>query len=264
MNRSVFAMKLGIFALMAACGSSDSSSDDPSTGSTGKAHDAGGGATGHVQADAGGGSHAVADAGANVPPVTTSHADAGHPTTTTTPDAATVSTHADASAPTGSGDAGGMGTSDAGATGGTASGTTVTGTLGALGAAMPIMGALFISTGSETIVYLSSAPLPCSMISGRDGSKWLVRQPAGSQVVELVVPGAAKVGAASFAEVNYAPGGMSSAYEKSAALGSAKLSFTKVEAMSVLEGTFSATYANPTGSVNGTFHAEFCADGQEY
>ena len=177
------------------------------------------------------------------------------PSTTThaATDAATSSGHADASAS--------MGTGDAGMT---SSGTTLTGTLGALGAVMPIVSSLVIFTGSETIVYMSTAPVACSLISGRDGSRWLNKLPAGSQVVELVVSGAAKVGAASLPEVNYAPGGMSSANEKNAAPGTGKVSFTKAEAMGVVEGTFSATYANPTGSVSGTFHAEFCADGQEF
>ena len=146
----------------------------------------------------------------------------------------------------------------------TSSGTTLTGTLGALGAVMPIVSSLVISKGSETIVYMSTAPVACSKISGLDGSRWLSKLPAGSQVVEIVVSGAAKLGAATSPEVNYAPGGMSSANEKNAAPGTGKVSFTKAEAMGVVEGTVSATYANPTGSVSGTFHAEFCADGQEY
>ena len=173
-----------------------------------------------------------------------------------TPDEPSAKSHAgtDAAAPASA-------TGDGGTT---SAGTTVTGTLGALGAVMPIVSSLFIATGSETIVYMSTAPVTCSMISGRDGSKWLASLPAGSQVVELVVQGAAKVGAASSPEVNYAPGGMSSAYEKNAASGSGKVSFTRAEAMGVVEGTFSATYANPTGNVSGTFHAEFCADGQEF
>ena len=146
----------------------------------------------------------------------------------------------------------------------TSSGTTLSGTLGVLGAVMPIVSSLVIAKGSETIVYMSTAPVACSKISGLDGSKWLGSLPAGSQVVEIVVSGAAKVGAASSPEVNYAPGGMSSAHEKNAAPGTGKVSFTKAEAMGVVEGTVSATYANPTGNISGTFRAEFCADGQEY
>ena len=255
MKRTVFGMRLAILTLVVGCGSSDSSPAEPSTGT----HADAGSAAGHVTADAGG-SH-VADASGSVPTTTTGHPDAGGSTTPPT-------SHADAGVVTGAGDAGSTGDagskSDAGATGGTGSGTTVTGTLGALGPAMPIVSSLVIFTGSETIVYLSTAPVACSLISGRDGSRWLNKLPAGSQVVELVVSGAARVGDATFPEVNYAPGGMSSANEKNASLGSGKVSFTKAEAMGVVEGTFSATYANPTGSVSGTFHAEFCADGQEF
>jgi hypothetical protein len=62
--------------------------------------------------------------------------------------------------------------------------------------------------------------------------------------------------------VNYAPGGMSSAYEKNAASGS--VTFTTSNPSGVFEGSVTATYANPTGNVSGTFHAEFCPGGQGY
>jgi hypothetical protein len=136
-----------------------------------------------------------------------------------------------------------------------------------LGPAQPITWTIFINNSSETIVYMSSDALTCADIAGRDGSRWLLKTAMGSQVVEIVVPTAiAKVGTVDVgrgkAEINYAPGGKSSANEQNAASGS--VTFTKIEAESVLEGTFAATYENPTGNVSGNFHAEFCADGQEY
>ena len=60
-------------------------------------------------------------------------------------------------------------------------------------------------------------------------------------------------------EVNYAQGGKSSAYEVNADSG--KISFTAADAQ-VVEGTVMATYGSK--SLSGTFHAEFCANGQNY
>jgi hypothetical protein len=61
-------------------------------------------------------------------------------------------------------------------------------------------------------------------------------------------------------EVNYAPGGMSSAYEVNASSGS--ITFTAAMANGPVEGSVMATY--PMGSLMGTFHAEFCANGSQY
>jgi hypothetical protein len=110
---------------------------------------------------------------------------------------------------------------------------------------------------------MSSAPITCGLLTN---SRWLGSVAAGSQVVEVVVPAARTTGTVPVeeggAEVNYAPGGMSSAYEESADSGS--VTFTSFSANGVAEGTFTATYADPAGDVTGTFHAEFCANGQGY
>jgi hypothetical protein len=137
----------------------------------------------------------------------------------------------------------------------------LTGTYGSLGAVKPVVSSLWISTGLETILYLSSAPLTCELVM-MEGGKWLLQQPAGSQVLEIVVRGTAKVGTVKVppGEANYAQGGMSSATEKTASSGT--LMFTKAEAKGVIEGSVMATYSS--GNVSGTFHAEFCQGGQEW
>lgn len=109
---------------------------------------------------------------------------------------------------------------------------------------------------------MSSAPITCAQLTT---SRWLGSVAAGSQVVEIVVPAGTTTGTiqvADGAEVNYAPGGMSSAYEESAVSGS--VTFTTLTPNGVVEGSVTASYTNPTGNVSGTFHAEFCAGGQGY
>jgi hypothetical protein len=80
-------------------------------------------------------------------------------------------------------------------------------------------------------------------------------------VVEIVIKGAPKVQDYPVppGEVNYAPGGKSSAYETGAKSGT--ITFTKADATTV-EGTVTATYAS--GNVSGNFHATFCDNGQNY
>ncbi|HVZ36237.1 MAG TPA: hypothetical protein VG963_27605 [Polyangiaceae bacterium] len=157
------------------------------------------------------------------------------------------------------GDAGAMAGVDAGAV--DTSITKLSGTLGALGAVMPTVSSIVIANSGEVLVYMASAPLTCAMMQE---SRWLGSLPAGSQVVEIVVKAPVKVGTVQVdpGEVNYAPGGMSSAYEKNAASGS--ITFVKAETNGPVEGTVTATYNNPAGTVSGPFHAEFCAGGQQY
>ena len=165
----------------------------------------------------------------------------------------------------GSASAGASG-SDGGAAGAPASdGTTaLTGTLGDLGAVAPTITSLVISNSGETLIYLSSAPITCEMLKT---SRWLGSVDATAQVVEIVFKSAAKVGALTVgppddAEVNYAKGGRSSAYEKTASSGTVTL--TTYTPQGPVEGTVEAKYASPTGSVSGKFHAEFCDGGQGY
>jgi hypothetical protein len=136
----------------------------------------------------------------------------------------------------------------------------LTGKLGALGTVKPTVSSLWISNSGETLVYMSSAPLTCEQLKT---SRWLGAATAGSQVIEIVVRGAAKVGdvAVPPGEVNFAQGGKSSSYEVTADSGS--ITFTKAEATGVVEGTLTATYAGGD-SVSGSFHAEYCAGGQGY
>jgi hypothetical protein len=165
------------------------------------------------------------------------------------------------------GTAGSSGSTNGGAagSGGTTGGgsASITGTIGALGMVKPIVNAWVISNSGETLIYLSTAPLTCMMMQTM-GVGWLSKLPAGSQVIELVIKGTPTtmmypIGA--FAgEANYAPGGMSSAYEKNAMGGS--ITFTTAMANGPVEGSVMATYA--MGSIMGTFHAEFCSMGSQY
>jgi uncharacterized cupin superfamily protein len=147
-----------------------------------------------------------------------------------------------------------------GASGGAAgqsSGTSLSGTLGALGAIKPTVSSLVISNSGETLVYLSSGPLTCELLTV---SPWLSSAEAGSQVVEIVIKGAPKIGTMD-SEVNYAEGGKSSSYEVNAKTGS--VTFTKAEIKGVVEGTVMATYDDGS-TLSGSFHAEFCDGGQDY
>lgn len=138
--------------------------------------------------------------------------------------------------------------------------TTITGTLGKLGAAKPTVTSLFIENSGETLIYMSSAPLTCDLLTN---SRWLGSAETGSQVIEIVIPGYPKVTkvAVPSGEVNYAAGGKSSAYEVTAESGS--ISFTSVTDKSIVEGVFTASYADGS-TIDGNFHAEFCDGGQGY
>ena len=139
-------------------------------------------------------------------------------------------------------------------------GTAFTGTLGALGKAQPTVSSLVISNSGETLIYMSSGPMSCDQIKT---SRWLGSMTPGSQVIEIVVQGAPKIGVTNVppGEVNYAPGGKSSSYEVNAAGGS--ITFTKYAASGVVEGSVNANYDDGS-TLAGTFHAEFCAGGQGY
>jgi hypothetical protein len=171
-------------------------------------------------------------------------------------------TAADAGTPTDAGSNADAGT-DAGTTmlpdaGGP---STLTGTIGSLGAALPIVSSWVINNSGETLVYLSSATLTCATLQA---SRWLGSQPSGSQVVEIVIKGSPSAGRqvnVPLGEVNYASGGKSSSYEKVAASGS--ILFTVGAAASAVQGTVSATYSDGT-SISGTFNADYCANGQNY
>jgi hypothetical protein len=160
------------------------------------------------------------------------------------------------------GSSAGAGGSSAGAGGSSGGTNTITGTLGALGAAKPIMNAWATTNGPETLIYLSSAPLSCPDMMTM-GVKWLSKLPAGTQVIELVVPGTASTKMYSIGplmgEVNYAEGSKSSATEVTGKAGS--LTFTKVMAKGVHEGSFMVT--SPFTAM-ATFHAEWCQGGTEY
>lgn len=138
-------------------------------------------------------------------------------------------------------------------------GTTISGTLGSLGAVQKTVSSFVISNSGETLIYLSSDTLTCADLMV---SRWLGATKAGTQVVELVFKGDPKVGDIEVppGEVNYAPGGMSSAHEVGADGG--LISLTSAQAMGNVAGTFNATYGSD--SIAGTFHATFCANGQGY
>jgi hypothetical protein len=105
---------------------------------------------------------------------------------------------------------------------------------------------------------MSSTTITCDQLKV---SRWLGSTTAGAQFVEIVIKGAPKLSDYPVppGEVNYAQGGKSSSYETNADSG--KISFTKADAQ-VVEGSVMATYG--TKSISGTFHAEFCANGQGF
>lgn len=141
--------------------------------------------------------------------------------------------------------------------------TSLAGSLGALGDVREIVSSLFIVNSGETLVYLSSAELSCEVLM-REGGRWLPSLPVGSQVLEIVVKGTPKLGVVQVdhVEINYAPGGKSSSYEKGAHSG--EVTFTVSRPGEIMEGVVHATYTSPQAEVMGTFHAEFCPGGQEY
>lgn len=137
--------------------------------------------------------------------------------------------------------------------------TTITGKLGDLGEVGKIVSSLWITNSGESLVYLSTATITCDTLTT---SRWLGSTEAGSKTIEIVIKGNPAVGdkAVPPAEVNYAPGGKSSAYEKNAEDGS--VSFTKADAKTV-QGTVTASYSDGT-KIEGTFNATFCTGGQDW
>ena len=82
------------------------------------------------------------------------------------------------------------------------------------------MSSLVISNSGERLVYLSTTAITCDTLSV---SRWLGSIDTGAQVVEIVVKSSFGTGTRSVdnaqVEVNYAKGGRSSSYEKSASSG---------------------------------------------
>lgn len=118
-------------------------------------------------------------------------------------------------------------------------------------------------SGGGPFVYVFSGPVSCDDLS--HGSGWRARIPAGTQVLEMIigttttgtaVPAAAHA-AANVAEINYSFGQTST--EARATAGNVTLS-AYVAGASV-DGSVNATF--PAGSVTGTFHAVYCASGNE-
>jgi len=156
------------------------------------------------------------------------------------------------------------GSSGSAGTGTTDTGTSLSGTLGDLGAIQPTVSSFVISNSGETLVYLTSVAIDCETLMT---SRWLGSIDASAQVVEIVfkssfTTGTATVDGSPVAEVNYAKGGRSSSYEQNAASGT--VTITMNTPGGPVEGTVDAKYANPAGSVKGHFHAEFCDGGQGY
>jgi hypothetical protein len=116
-----------------------------------------------------------------------------------------------------------------------------------------------IANSGETLIYLSSGMLTCDQLTV---SRWLGGTTAGTQVVELVFKGTPAPGTIDVppGEVNYAPGGMSSAHEVNADAGS--IFFETAVPENMVVGSFGAKYGGDV--VTGTFHATFCPNGQGY
>lgn len=124
----------------------------------------------------------------------------------------------------------------------------------------PIVSAYWINTSpGETIVYLIAGQVSCSQL-GTTG--WLTSIPAGTQVIELVMPSTTTTGMVSIpsGEANYAFGGMSSFTETTATSGT--INITNNNPMGAIDGTVSAMYAQ--GSIMGSFHADYCPGGMGF
>jgi hypothetical protein len=154
----------------------------------------------------------------------------------------------------------GAGTGDAGGGADGASGATnITGMLGSA-PVKPIVSAFLVTTSpGETIIYLIAGPVTCAQISI---SGWLPSIAAGTQVIEIIFPSTTTTGMVSIpsGEANYAFGGMSSLTETVATSGS--INITKNTPNTAIEGTVTATYAS--GSIMGSFHANYCAGGMAF
>jgi hypothetical protein len=159
---------------------------------------------------------------------------------------------------------------DASGDGATGSGSaTLTGTYGGA-AILPVVAAYWIGKPNDPtesaggpFLYLFSGPVTCDDLS--HGSGWRARIPAGTQVLELIVgttktatpvPAAAHA-AADVVEANYSFGG--STAEARATSGNVTL--TAYVAATNVDGTVDLTF--PSGSAKGTFHAVYCATGNE-
>jgi hypothetical protein len=172
----------------------------------------------------------------------------------------------------GSGDSatGGDSATDAGGDGGGVGGSgSLTGTYGT-DPIKPVAAAYWIGqpsnpaeSGGGPFIYVFSGPVSCDDLS--HGSGWRARIPAGTQVLEMIVgttmtgtpvPAAAHA-AANVAEVNYSYGQTTT--ESRATAGSVTL--TAYAAGASVDGTVNATF--PMGSAMGTFHAVYCATGNE-
>src|ERR1700712_4856635 len=227
MKRYMFGCLFVLCGVAAGCGGSSSGGDDTGGDDAGsssgpavhKDASTSSGTTDTVHKDAGPATGTGPSTGTG--PADAGHKDAGSSTSQTPADSGTAHV-----------DAGTSATPDAGGTT-SGGGTNLTGTLGTTGAIKPIVSSLVISNSGETLIYMTTAPLTCQQLTM---SRWLGSFTTGAQVIEIVVSGPAKVGAATFPEVNWATGGKSSAYEQSVAPGQGMVTFTKAEAMGVVEG----------------------------
>lgn len=163
------------------------------------------------------------------------------------------------------------GAADAGDEGGAGTGSGgITGTYGTQPIA-PIATAYWVGkpgnpseSGGGPFIYLFSNPVTCTQLS--QGSGWVTSIASGTQVLELIVGTtatgtpvqAAAHAAAGAVEANYAVA--PSATESRATSGTVTL--TAYVAASSVDGTLNVTF--PSGSAQGSFHAVYCAGGNEF
>jgi hypothetical protein len=135
----------------------------------------------------------------------------------------------------------------------------------------PIVAAFWIGmpgnpseSGGGPFIYLFSGPVSCADLS--QGSGWVTKIPNGTQVLELIV-GTTSIGtpvpasahaAPNMLEANYAFGG--SATEARATSGNVAL--TAYSNGVSADGTVDLTF--PSGQAKGSFHAVWCASGNEF
>jgi hypothetical protein len=162
---------------------------------------------------------------------------------------------------------------DVAGSGGTAPPTAIAGAAGSAGATSEFIGnfppntfegvkASFVVGRSDepgtTTAYLIDHPVTCAQISS---FAWLVDLPADVQVIELMFPSSAMTGSpVTGSLVSYAHGGMYSFSKTIASM--RRLVLSRNETGGEIEGTLQATFSS--GSVSGTFHADFCATGMSF
>jgi hypothetical protein len=152
---------------------------------------------------------------------------------------------------------------------GTGSGS-ITGTYGTQTIA-PIVAAYWIGkpgnpaeSGGGPFIYLFSEAITCAELS--QGSGWVTSIASGTQVLELIV-GTTTTGTAVQAAPHAAPGALEANYAIAPSATESRATSGSVTLTAYVPGSSVDAMVNvtfPSGSAQGTFHAVWCASGNEF